>query len=227
MTKVFWGGQAFVVSKIYLLKIEKSHCAHLKEKQWSSVQLPIHERLKFHMDVSAGGRESQTCLIVMLKLCTCSLVRPPKASPPPHLRVSDLFILIYSFISLQISMFHSHSFAVFTALMILGMYGGALLKAKRYSALKSMSFEKKNWRIKCWNTILKKTKLYCTCWLWVKSYLVVSLKKKKILWPLVQLRHVCCMNVLLWVCKRVSDFVYAYHLHYAVMAYLFLRKKMK
>lgn len=41
-------------------------------------------------------------------------------------------------------MFHSHSFAVFTALMILGMYGGALLKAKRYSALKSMSFEKKN-----------------------------------------------------------------------------------
>lgn len=40
-------------------------------------------------------------------------------------------------------MFHCHSFAVFTALMILGMYGDALLKAKRYSALKSMSFEKK------------------------------------------------------------------------------------
>lgn len=70
-----------------------------------------------------------------------------KGVPPPHphpLRVIDLFILIYSFISLQISMFHCHSFAVFTALMILGMYGGALLKAKRYSALKSMSFEKKN-----------------------------------------------------------------------------------
>lgn len=68
-----------------------------------------------------------------------------KGVPPlPPLRVIDLFILIYSFISLQISMFHCHSFAVFTALMILGMYGGALLKAKRYSALKSMSFEKKN-----------------------------------------------------------------------------------
>lgn len=66
-----------------------------------------------------------------------------KGAPHP-LRVIDLFILIYSFISLQISMFHCHSFAVFTALMILGMYGGALLKAKRYSALKSMSFEKKN-----------------------------------------------------------------------------------
>lgn len=68
-----------------------------------------------------------------------------KGVVPPHpLRVIDLFILIYSFISLQISMFHCHSFAVFTALMILGLYGGALLKAKRYSALKSMSFEKKN-----------------------------------------------------------------------------------
>lgn len=97
MTKVFWGGQAFVVSKIYLLKIEKSHCAHLKEKQWSSVQLPIHERLKFHMDVSAGGRESQTCLIVMLKLCTCSLVRPPKASPPSPPFESQWFIYSYLF----------------------------------------------------------------------------------------------------------------------------------
>lgn len=67
-----------------------------------------------------------------------------KGVPPHPLRVIDLFILIYSFISLQISMFHCHSFAVFTALMILGLYGGALLKAKRYSALKSMSFEKKN-----------------------------------------------------------------------------------
>lgn len=102
-----------------------------------------YQNIKFQIDVSAGGRYSQTCLIVMLKPCTCSLVRPPKVSPPP-LRVIDLFILIYSFISLQISMFHCHSFAVFTALMILGMYGGALLKAKRYSALKSMSFEKKN-----------------------------------------------------------------------------------
>lgn len=34
-----------------------------------------------------------------------------------------------------------------------------------------------------------------------------------------------CMNVLFWMYKRVSDFVCAYHLHYIVMAYLFLRRK--
>lgn len=50
---------------------------------------------------------------VMLMLYSCRLVRLPRLLSS-SLRVSDLFVLIYSVISLQISIFHCHIIAIYT-----------------------------------------------------------------------------------------------------------------
>lgn len=77
-------------------------------------------------------------------LQAAAFVRLPKVSSPALLKVSDLFILIYSFmfpdVFLKFSLRSSHS-NISAILAGGGMFGGASLKAKRYSALKSTTKE--------------------------------------------------------------------------------------
>lgn len=145
---------------------------------------------------------------------------------------NDLFILIYSvcfffffFLTNPVSSSHYRSFFKNARCWRMEECTAALgLKAERYGAVGATAgrFGKLKKKIK--NSA--KLKLRRTCWLWVKRRLVSAKKKKWFLWP-VCTDGTCCMNVLLWMYKRVSNFVCAYHLHYIVMAYLFLRRKKK
>lgn len=113
------------------------------------------------------------------------------------------------------------------------MYGGASLKAKRYSALES-TWNKLNfifshlWRKKlknrcCLNRKLKKIYKFALYLLALSQELPCFSEKEEI--SVTPMYRWAYMNVLLWMYTRVSDFVCAYHLHYIVMAYLFLRRK--
>lgn len=141
---------------------------------------------------------------------------------------NDLFILIYSvcfffffFLTNPVSSSHYRSFLKNARCWRMEECTAALgLKAERYGAVGATAG--RFGKLKKINNSAK-LKLRRTCWLWVKRRLVSAKKKKWFLWP-VCTDGTCCMNVL-WMYKRVSNFVCAYHLHYIVMAYLFLRRK--
>ena len=161
------------------------------------------------------------------KLDSCSSVRLPKVvffSGPLGKKkkksANDLFILIYCLFFFSFFLTNPASSSHYRSFLDGGMYGGARAESgevrRRWSVLESFKKKINN---------STKFKLRRTCWLWVERRLV-SAKKKWFLWP-VCTDGTCCMNVLLWMYKRVSNFVCAYHLHYIVMAYLFLRRKKK
>lgn len=100
-------------------KLQNCSVAYSRESRSAVPQLEVCKRStyihktkrKFYIGVIAGGRWS--CLTMMLKLYSHSFVRLPKvSSPDPLEKVTDLFILIYSFFFFFPDMFFKNNFIV-------------------------------------------------------------------------------------------------------------------